>query len=62
MSSANLTELLIKKIKHHRILYDSRSPDYKNIRKKDKIWETLGRELRISGKYQIVHLLFVHEL
>ncbi|XP_073977446.1 uncharacterized protein isoform X2 [Rhodnius prolixus] len=49
MSSANLTELLIKKIKHHRILYDSRSPDYKNIRKKDKIWETLGRELRISG-------------
>lgn len=49
MSSANLTELLIKKIKHHRILYDSRSPDYKNIRKKDKIWEALGRELRISG-------------
>ncbi|XP_034476068.1 transcription factor Adf-1-like [Drosophila innubila] len=42
-------ELLIELVKRHKILYDLADEDYKNIRKKDKIWDEIGLELEESG-------------
>ncbi|XP_034104039.1 uncharacterized protein LOC117567879 [Drosophila albomicans] len=42
-------ELLIKLVKKHKILYDMEDEDYKNTRKKDKIWNEIGLELEESG-------------
>ena len=40
------TEKLIELVKIYPILYD-----YKNVRKKDKVWEQIGAELKESGKW-----------
>ena len=40
-------ELLIELVKKHKILYDLADEDYKNIRKKDKIWDEIGLELKV---------------
>ncbi|XP_060653290.1 uncharacterized protein LOC132789347 [Drosophila nasuta] len=42
-------ELLIELVKKHKILYDLEDEDYKNIRKKDRIWNEIGLELEESG-------------
>ena len=43
--------LLIELVKKHKILYDLADEDYKNIRKKDKIWDEIRLELKESGKH-----------
>jgi len=45
-----LTEKLIELVKIYPILYDLSHEDYKNVRKKDKVWEQIGVELKESGK------------
>ncbi|XP_062135696.1 uncharacterized protein LOC133845288 isoform X2 [Drosophila sulfurigaster albostrigata] len=42
-------ELLIKLVKKHKMLYDMEDEDYKNTKKKDKIWNEIGLELEESG-------------
>lgn len=44
------TELLIEIVRKYPILYDLSHEDYKNIRKKDKIWIEIGKELNENGK------------
>lgn len=44
------TEELIETVKKYPILYDLNHPDYKNIRKKDKVWMEIGLELKEAGK------------
>ncbi|CAG9766009.1 unnamed protein product [Ceutorhynchus assimilis] len=44
------TEKLIELVKKYPILYDLGNPDYKNIRKRDKIWDQIGAELNESGE------------
>ena len=45
------TEQLIESVKKYPILYDLGNSEYKNIRKRDKIWDEIGVELDESGKY-----------
>lgn len=46
------TEELIAEVKKHTILYDLANNEYKNIRKKDKVWSSIALQLGInSGKY-----------
>jgi len=45
------TEKLIEFVKIYPILYDSSHENYKNVRKKDKVWEQIGVELKESGKW-----------
>ena len=44
------TKKLIEFVKIYPILYDLSHEDYKNVRKKDKVWEQIGVELSESGK------------
>ncbi|KAJ8934440.1 hypothetical protein NQ318_003835 [Aromia moschata] len=46
-----LTEKLIELVKKYPILYDLSHEEYKNVRKKDKVWEQIGAELNDTGKY-----------
>ncbi|KAL1490223.1 hypothetical protein ABEB36_012953 [Hypothenemus hampei] len=43
------TEKLIEIVKRYPILYDLSHGDYKNVRKKDKVWEKIGAEINESG-------------
>ncbi|XP_046395245.1 uncharacterized protein LOC124162690 [Ischnura elegans] len=43
------TEKLIESVKIHSILFDLAHQAYKNIRKKDQVWEGIGRSLGSSG-------------
>lgn len=45
------TEQLIELVRNHRILYDLAHEDYRNIRKKDNIWDQIGTELGETGKF-----------
>ncbi|KAJ3662191.1 hypothetical protein Zmor_006547 [Zophobas morio] len=44
------TEQLIESVKKYPILYDLGNSEYKNIRKRDKIWDEIGVELDESGE------------
>ena len=48
------TEKLIQLVKNYRILYDLSHENYKNVKKKDKIWDEIGKELNECGKYLIL--------
>ncbi|XP_044745535.1 uncharacterized protein LOC123307339 [Coccinella septempunctata] len=39
------TEKLIEEVKRHRELYDMSSPEYKNVRLKNKIWDDIAKEM-----------------
>lgn len=43
------TEMLIEFVKKYPILYDLSHEDYKNIRKKDKLWDEIGQEIHTTG-------------
>lgn len=45
------TEKLIELVKIYPILYDLSHEDYKNVRKKDNVWEQIGVELKESDKW-----------
>jgi len=38
-------EKLIEVVKNYPIIYDMSHRDYKNIRKKNKIWDEIGNEI-----------------
>ncbi|KAH1006882.1 hypothetical protein HUJ05_007573 [Dendroctonus ponderosae] len=44
------TEMLIELVEKYPILYDLSHEDYKNIRKKDKLWDKIGQEIHITGE------------
>lgn len=46
----NNIEKLIELVKLHKVLYDLSHPEYKNIRKKNKIWDEIGVSLDTDGK------------
>nr|CAH7719377.1 unnamed protein product [Callosobruchus chinensis] len=46
----SITERLIEKVKEYPILYDLGHEDYKNVRKKDKIWDEIGTKLNEDGE------------
>jgi hypothetical protein len=45
------TEKLIELVKIHPSLYDLSHKDYKNMRKKDKVWEQIGVEAKENGNW-----------
>ncbi|KAG8250863.1 hypothetical protein J6590_093226 [Homalodisca vitripennis] len=44
-----IIEHLLEVVYTYPVLYDLNHKDYKNIRKKDKIWEDIGKTLNTSG-------------
>ena len=56
------TEQLIEEVKLHNILFDLSHPDYKNIKKKDEVWEQMARSLRTSGKFTHFSFIFINYL
>ncbi|KAG8309546.1 hypothetical protein J6590_082953 [Homalodisca vitripennis] len=46
-----ITEHLLEVVYTYPVLYDLNHKDYKNIRKKDKIWEDIGKTLNTSGVF-----------
>lgn len=53
----NFTEKVIEAVKSHAILYDYSHPDFKNIRKKNKVWDEIGKILEIDGKYMLLFFI-----
>lgn len=47
-------ERIIELVRKHPILYDLSHEDYKNIRKKDKVWTKIGEELGENGKLKLI--------
>jgi hypothetical protein len=45
------TELLVECVRKHPTLYDMSNEDYRNVRKKDQLWDEIGKELHVPGKY-----------
>ncbi len=45
------TDLFINIIRNHRIIYDTKSKDFKNVHKKEDEWIEIARESRMSGKH-----------
>lgn len=44
------TEILIENVRQHLILYDLSHGEYKNIKKKDKIWDEIALSVGGAGK------------
>lgn len=44
------TEKFIEVVRQHSILYDVTNKEYKNLRKKDKIWENISKIVGGNGK------------
>lgn len=51
---AGLTEMLIESVEKYPILYDFSHEDYKNIRKKGKLWDEIGQAIHITDRYLIL--------
>jgi hypothetical protein len=49
ISSLNDSEI-IEQVKQHRFLYDSRSPDYRNLPMRNEIWEKISRKLQVEQR------------
>lgn len=47
------TDLFINIIRNHRIIYDTRSKDFKNVLRKEDEWILIAQESRMSGKKYI---------
>lgn len=47
----SIAEQLIEKVKEYPILYDLSHKDYKNVRKKDKIWDDIAAEMNENVKF-----------
>lgn len=43
-------ENLIDLIRQNELLYNPESNDYGNLRKKEQVWDDIGRQLKRSGK------------
>lgn len=50
----SLTEKLIEHVKQYPILYDLGHEDYKNCRKKDKVWDQIALKLNQDGKIHFI--------
>lgn len=47
-------ERIIEIVRNYPILYDLSHEDYKNVKKKDRTWSEIGKQLNASGKYQFL--------
>lgn len=45
-----IVECLIEHVKIHEFLYDVSHKDYKNVSLKLAAWDSIGRELNLTGK------------
>lgn len=52
-------EQLIEFVSNHTILYDLKNPEFKNILKKDLIWEEAGKILNRTGKKYVLTIISV---
>lgn len=50
-NETNIDLVMINKIKHHQVLYDTDEDQYKYIDKRDKAWKEVADELGMPGKY-----------
>lgn len=57
-TNMSVTEQLIEKVKEYPILYDLSHADYKNVRKKDKVWDEIGAALNEDGKLIYLRCIF----
>lgn len=55
-------EKIIKVVRNYPIIYDLSHEDYKNIRKKDKIWSKIGEEIGENGKKLLFIIVFIKGL
>lgn len=53
-NETNIDLIMINKIKHHQVLYDTDEDQYKYIDKRDKAWKEVSDELGMPGKYTYV--------
>lgn len=44
-----MEELLIEKVREHKVLYDHGSTDYRDQKIRQNTWEEIGKELKITG-------------
>lgn len=51
--SFELKEKLIKLVKKYQCIYNPAHKQYKNISYKTSLWDDIGAELNIEGKYTI---------
>lgn len=45
-----ITEKVINAVRKRRILYDCRHPEFKNLSRRKKVWDEVGKELNQSGE------------
>lgn len=61
-NETNIDLIMINKIKHHQVLYDTDEDQYKYIDKRDKAWKEVADELGMPGKLFITSILITVEL
>lgn len=50
MGKMKQTAQFIELIKEHPLIYDTTHDDYKNLRKRDKVWDEIGKEIKVKGE------------
>lgn len=62
MSFSRIEEIkLIKSVKHYSALYDPRDKEYKESRKRRKMWDDIASHFKgRTGKYKKIGYLFVY--
>ena len=48
-----MEEMLIEKVRTRTILYDTKSPDYRDQHMRANAWEQIGKELKIKRKFYV---------
>jgi hypothetical protein len=48
-----MEEMLIEKLRQQTILYDMKSPDYRDQHMRANTWEGIGKELKIIRKFYV---------
>ena len=52
----NFEEKLINLVRENELLFNLKSMHYKNVFKKDKIWDEIAKNLNSNGKYYLLLL------
>ena len=48
-----IDDLLIELVRNHPVLFDLSKPKYMNSNVKQDIWNKIGEEMKVDGKYLI---------
>jgi hypothetical protein len=54
-----MNEQIIEKVRQYEFLYNQHLRNYRDQNMRQEAWEEIGKELKISGKLQIITLFHI---